>query len=117
MAFGIPFVVACAAVLAGAVCRAEHLPIRVFSGADGLASNSVGCIVGDSRNFLWFCTEEGLSRFDGYTFTNYGAAQGLPSGGTGDFLETHDGEYWVATADAISRFNPEGSKIGGFAAL
>jgi ligand-binding sensor domain-containing protein len=113
MAFGIPLVVACAGLLAGAVCQAEHLPIRVFSGADGLASSSVGCIVRDSRDFLWFCTAEGLSRFDGYTFANYGTAQGLPSGGAFDFLETHDGEYWVATADAISRFNPEGSKIGG----
>jgi len=106
-------VLACALVLAGSVCQAEHLPIRVFSGADGLASSSVGCIVRDSRDFLWFCTAEGLSRFDGYTFTNYGTAQGLPSGGAFDFLETRNGEYWVATADAISRFDPEWSKTGG----
>jgi hypothetical protein len=32
----------------------------------------------DSRGFLWFCTNEGLSRFDGYGFTNYSTDQGLP---------------------------------------
>ena len=32
-----------------------------------------------SERFAWFprfCTEEGLSRFDGYAFTNYGVEQG-----------------------------------------
>jgi len=53
--------------------------------------------VRDSRGFLWFCTQEGLSRFDGYSFTNYGVDQGLPHPTVNDFLETRNGELWVGT--------------------
>src|SRR5262245_64317354 len=58
--------------------RAERLPIRVFSTVDGLPHNQINKIVRDSRGLVWFCTADGLSRFDGYTFTNYGTDQGLP---------------------------------------
>lgn len=35
---------------------------------DGLSHNQVNCILKDSRNFLWFGTLSGLSRYDGYGF-------------------------------------------------
>ncbi|HET8676351.1 MAG TPA: two-component regulator propeller domain-containing protein, partial [Blastocatellia bacterium] len=43
--------------------RAEQLPIKTYTTADGLAQNLVNQIVRDSRGYLWFCTAEGLSRF------------------------------------------------------
>jgi ligand-binding sensor domain-containing protein/two-component sensor histidine kinase len=89
--------------------RAEQLPIRVYSTADGLPSNGINCVKRDSRGFLWFCTAEGLSRFDGYTFTNYGVDQGLPDRVVTDFLETRRGDYWVATLGGLARFNPKPS--------
>jgi ligand-binding sensor domain-containing protein len=88
--------------------RAERLPIKFYSTADGLAHNIVYKIVRDSRGFLWFCTFEGLSRFDGYRFTTYGVAQGLPTQVVRDLLETRDGQYWVATDAGLCRFNPNG---------
>ena len=87
--------------------RAEHLPIKPYTTIDGLAHNKVNKIVRDSRGFLWFCTADGLSRFDGYTFTNYGPDQGLPHPEVTDFLETREGEYWVATSAGLVRFNPK----------
>ncbi|HEV8482182.1 MAG TPA: two-component regulator propeller domain-containing protein, partial [Blastocatellia bacterium] len=53
-------------------------------------------------------TEEGLSRFDGYKFTNYTTAQALPSRQVLDLLETRAGVYWVATGEGLCRFNPNG---------
>ena len=58
--------------------KAERLPIKTYTIADGVAQNEINKIVRDSRGFLWFCTAGGLSRFDGYSFTNYGTDQGLP---------------------------------------
>ena len=55
----------------------EQLPIKTYTTADGLARNRVECIVEDPRGFLWFCAGGLLSRFDGYTFTNYEANQGV----------------------------------------
>ncbi len=45
--------------------RAERLPIRIYTSADGLGSSFVSYLMRDSHGFLWFCTRDGLSRFDG----------------------------------------------------
>src|SRR5437667_7263927 len=88
---------------------AERLPLKNYTTADGLAHNIVNRIVRDSRGFLWFCTADGLSRFDGYAFTNYGTDQGLPLSGVNDLLETREGDYWVATNGGLVHFNPKGA--------
>ncbi len=93
--------------------HAERLPIKPYSTADGLPRDYINRIVQDSRGFLWFCTIEGLSRFDGYGFKNYGTAEGLPSRYVSDFLETRNGTYWVATNEGLCRFDPDPSSQPG----
>lgn len=83
---------------------AKRLPIRTYTAADGLARDTIYCVVQDSHGFLWFCTPEGLSRFDGYQFTNYTTDQGLPSNGVNHFLEAADGTYWVAASRGVCKF-------------
>jgi hypothetical protein len=56
----------------------EQLPIRTYTTADGLARDRVYKIVPDPHGFLWFCTYDGLSRFDGYEFVNYSVEHGFP---------------------------------------
>ena len=91
------------------IVKGERLPIKTYTIADGLVSNKISRIVRDSRGFLWFCTEEGLSRFDGYTFTNYTTEQGLPSNWVDDFLETRSGVLLVAVAGwLVARETREG---------
>src|SRR6267378_1604140 len=88
--------------------RAERLPLKAYTVADGLPNNVINKIVRDSRGFLWFCTQEGLSRFDGYSFTNYGVDQGLPHPAVNDFLETRNGDLWIGTNGGLVLFNPSG---------
>ena len=88
--------------------RAGTLPFKNYTTADGLAHDFVSEIVRDSRGFLWFCTGEGLSRFDGYEFKNYTQAHGLPNRSVNDLLEIENGIYLVATADGIAVFDPKG---------
>jgi ligand-binding sensor domain-containing protein len=88
--------------------KPEHLPIKTYTTSEGLAQNSVNRIVRDSRGFLWFCTEGGLSRYDGYSFTNYAVEQGLPDSQVRDLLETREGEYFVGGVSGVCRFNPKG---------
>src|SRR5262249_37555745 len=94
---------------AASVATAERLPIKTYTIADGLPSDSINRIVLDSHGFLWFCTPEGLSRFDGYRFTNYGIDQGLPTRIVSDLLETRSGDYLVATGNGVCRFIPDAS--------
>jgi signal transduction histidine kinase/ligand-binding sensor domain-containing protein len=96
----------------GSVAHTERLPLKSYTTADGLAHDSVRRIVGDSRGFLWFCTDGGLSRFDGSVFTSFGIEQGFPFAPVTDLLETRNGEYWVATAAGLVRFNPNGRPVG-----
>jgi ligand-binding sensor domain-containing protein/signal transduction histidine kinase len=88
--------------------KSELLPVRTYTTADGLAANRVHCIVPDSRGFLWFCTPEGLSRFDGYHFVSYGVKEGLAHANISAVVETRGGEYFVGTAQGISRINASG---------
>lgn len=87
---------------------AGRLSFKPYTTAEGLANDSVNKIVADSRGFLWFCTEEGLSRFDGYKFKNYTTENGLPHRNITDFLETKDGDYLLATGGGLAVFNPLG---------
>ena len=87
--------------------RAERLPIRTYSTADGLAHVRVTRVVADSQGFVWLYATEGLSRFDGQGFTRYGYAQGLANTRINDFLETSRGAYWVATnGGGVYRYTP-----------
>jgi streptogramin lyase len=83
--------------------KSELLPIRTYTTADGLAANRVDSIVPDTRGFLWFCTAEGLSRFDGNRFTTYGVAEGLPHQAINTLIETRSGDHWIGTAKGLSR--------------
>ena len=44
----------------------EHLSLE-----EGLSQNSVFCIFQDRKGFMWFGTEDGLNKYDGYTFTHF----------------------------------------------
>jgi len=41
----------------------EHITTK-----DGLSSNRVNAILKDSKGFMWFGTQDGLNRYDGYNF-------------------------------------------------
>lgn len=93
--------------------RAEQLPVKTYTIADGLARDYINRIKLDSHGFIWFCTAEGISRFDGYGFTNYGVNDGLPHRIVNDFLETRDGIYLFATFGGLVQFDPLGTNANG----
>jgi signal transduction histidine kinase/ligand-binding sensor domain-containing protein len=87
--------------------RAELLPIRTYTTADGLPALNVYRVMADSRGFLWLCTSEGLARFDGYAITTYTTRDGLPDRRVTDIRETRDGTLWVATFGGLCRLDPQ----------
>src|ERR1700719_3310026 len=87
-----------------ATTRSERLPIRAYTTADGLAHNHINCIRQDSRGFLWFCTDEGLTRFDGYQLSSFTTREGLPHPWINDLIERRDGTLWIASDGGVSRF-------------
>src|SRR5215475_3718114 len=84
-------------LLAAPPARAQQLSVRKYDVSDGLAHSHVTAIHQDRKGYLWFGTWEGLSRFDGYRFTNYGERDGLGHVIINDITEDHRGRLWVAT--------------------
>lgn len=104
------------AMLAATSAPGVELPVKLYTTADGLVSNRVGHVFSDSRGFLWFGTEDGLSRFDGSRFLNFGTDQGLPYPVVTWILEVRDGIFWVATNDGIARLDATGNHLGKLSA-
>ncbi len=50
---------------------AQVLRFTRLTTEDGIAHDTVHCILQDDQGFLWFGTQNGLNRYDGYTFTVY----------------------------------------------
>lgn len=77
--------------------NAERLPFKIYTTENGLPQNITNRVMSDSHGFLWFSTEDGLSRFDGQVFVNYDTTDGLPHPQINHILEARDGSFWVAT--------------------
>src|SRR5690242_12574901 len=85
---------------------AEHLPVKIYTSADGLGSSFVDYLMRDSRGFMWFCTRDGLSRFDGSRFVTYHIGDKNSPPGIESIYETRNGMYWITTTGGTYRFNP-----------
>jgi ligand-binding sensor domain-containing protein len=93
-------------VCAMMMAHAGTLSVRTYTVVEGLANNHVSRIYRNSHNFLWVCTDEGLSRFDGLHFVNFTPADGLPDIHVNDIIEAHGGEYWIGTDGGVVLFRP-----------
>ncbi|HVT85799.1 MAG TPA: histidine kinase [Chitinophagaceae bacterium] len=54
-------------------CPGQQLlyQFRQYTANDGLPSSEVHQVLKDSRNFMWFATDHGVCRYDGYNFETY----------------------------------------------
>lgn len=86
--------------------RFEHLALE-----DGLSQNSVLAMLQDSQGFLWFGTQDGLNRYDGYSFTVFKNDPADPNSlSINSILALHeddDGSLWIGTwGGGLNRFDP-----------
>ena len=50
---------------------AELMPLRTIGPSQGLSQSSVNAILRDTTGYMWFATQDGLNRYDGYTMSIY----------------------------------------------
>ncbi len=74
-----------------------QLDFRHYTVADGLPSSEVYTVLEDRDGFLWFGTDNGVARFDGYEFTVFGADDGLADMVVFTIIEDGDGKLWFST--------------------
>jgi signal transduction histidine kinase/ligand-binding sensor domain-containing protein len=93
--------------------RAQDNDIRFdrLSAEDGLSQSAVNCMLQDSKGFMWFATEDGLNKYDGYNFTIFRHDPQDPTSLSDSFVrcihEDPSGTIWVGTWNGgLDRLDP-----------
>ncbi len=90
--------------------RVEHLGV-----AHGLSSSSVSKIFQDKYGFMWFATQSGLNRYDGYSFDRYEHDPFDRNSLSHNLIQTmyyeENGVIWLGTYGGLNRFD---IKTGNF---
>src|ERR1700709_2412630 len=76
----------------------------------GLSQSNVLCILQGSMGFMWFGTQDGLNRYDGYSMTVYKKdakkTGSLSHNYVKDMIEDKHGNLWIATwGGGLNRYN------------
>lgn len=84
----------------------HHLTIN-----DGLSHNNVTSMIQDKKDYIWIGTQDGLNRFDGYTFKayqySYKDTSSLSKNAIRVLYEDSQGFIWVGTSGGgLNRFDP-----------
>ena len=76
-----------------------------------LSSSLINCIVQDKYGYIWIGTEYGLSKFDGYRFSNYlhdeKDTTSITDNIISDLLVDRQGNLWIGSAKGLMRYNYE----------
>jgi len=85
---------------------AQQYNIKSYTGKNGLANSIVNNVFLDSRGYLWFATQGGVSRFDGKVFVSYTSKEGLPGNDITYVCEDSESNIWIATNGyGVSKFD------------
>ncbi|MEL7340910.1 MAG: two-component regulator propeller domain-containing protein, partial [Bacteroidota bacterium] len=103
-----------------AAAQKSDLFFEHFTTEDGLSQNDVNCIIQDSLGFMWFGTNDGLNRYDGYQVTEFKPSEtdsNTISSNLISCLETDSrNRLWVGTTGfGISCYDPLSEKFTNYA--
>jgi two-component system sensor histidine kinase ChiS len=99
--------------------RNQALDFKHYTTEQGLSHSNVFAMLQDSTGFMWFGTDDGLNKFDGYTFTVYKNDPNDPHSLSNNQIiaieEGPDGLLWIATyRGGLNQFNPATGKFTVF---
>lgn len=112
MIFLLLFSIASAVLFTPAACAEllEPTQFRHVSVQQGLSQITITDILEDNIGFMWFSTQNGINRYDGYTFVQYQQDREMDgSGPIGNYnnklaLDKVTGDIWTASTAGLSRF-------------
>lgn len=87
----------------------QVLTVDQFTIEDGLSQTSVNCLIQDSRGFIWIGTQDGLNKYDGYTFEVIKNEPSDTNSLSNNYIncidEDTDGNIWIGTNYGLNRYN------------
>lgn len=91
----------CCWLLSCVVVNAQELKFSHIGSDQGLSQAVANDIFQDKQGFMWFATQEGLNKYDGYTFTIYkndpNDSSSIANGYLNTIIQDVNGKYWIGT--------------------
>jgi len=89
----------------------DHIQFDRISIEQGLSQSTVIIIIQDRKGFIWFGTQDGLNKYDGYKFTvfknNHNDVNSLSDNWINSLCIDANGYIWIGTAEGgLNRFDP-----------
>jgi ligand-binding sensor domain-containing protein len=98
---------ACLTTLPG-ILLGQQPTYHTFGKAEGLPSDNVYDALVDSDGFIWFSTDNGVSRFDGSVFQNFSLSDGLPDNEVFSLFLDSKRRLWFGTFNGVPGFYANG---------
>jgi len=101
------------------LAQSEQIFFEQITTRDGLSQNDINDIYQDSRGFMWFGTNEGLNKYDGYSFTIYKPDPNTPGAINSNLAftitEDQNADLWIGTTGSgINHFDREKERFTSY---
>lgn len=89
----------------------QSIPFGRLTTENGLSNSFVNCLLQDRTGFIWFGTDDGLNRFDGYEVKVYRNDPNDESSISENIIwalcEDHSGKLWIGTkSGGLNKYDP-----------
>lgn len=90
----LPFSISCFLLFFFLHGNAQFYQLKTYNVKDGLPSSEVYAMLQDASGYLWFTTDMGVSRFNGYEFKNFTTENGLADNTNFGLTQDAKGRIW-----------------------
>jgi ligand-binding sensor domain-containing protein/serine phosphatase RsbU (regulator of sigma subunit) len=104
----------CIISLTGSLCNSlyaqtDPLNGELFTALNGLTHTHITAVHQDSIGFLWVGTQDGLNKYDGYSFQHFRNQPSDTNSISDNYIwsidEDSDGNLWIGTSRGLNRFD------------
>lgn len=85
----------CFLAFTGNAAEPDTAGILHFDIDNGFPSNNVYSLIQDRLGYLWFATDNGVVKYNGYSFKIFNTSNGLPANDVYQFYEDKRGRIWL----------------------
>jgi len=97
-------------ILVASQLAGQDMSLRQLTTEDGMPENTGQAILQDHEGFIWIGTQNGLAKYDGFSFEVFkhdvADTTSISNNQIEDLIQDKDGYIWVATRNGLNRFDP-----------